>query len=87
MQGLFPKKYVFTTIDKSINITIYYFLDKHQWQFTLLCLDMYRRMIGFLEEKLHVAYNLRFLVVINLTGKGAHKMRREKYTLFERIER
>jgi hypothetical protein len=31
--------------------------------------------ISFLEEKLHVAYNLRFLVVIKLAGKGAHKMR------------
>jgi hypothetical protein len=33
------------------------------------------RGISFLEEKLHVAYNLRFLVVIKLAGEGAHKMR------------
>jgi len=74
-QGLFFLKYVVTTLDKSINITIYYFLDKHQWQFTLLCLDMYRRTIGFLEEKLHAAYNQRFLVVIKLSAKGTHKLR------------
>ena len=36
------------------------------------------RTIGFLEDKLHVACNPRFLAVIKPAGKGTLKLRHEK---------
>jgi hypothetical protein len=33
-------KYVAVILDKPINIMVFYCLDKHHWQFTLLCLDI-----------------------------------------------
>jgi hypothetical protein len=38
---------------------------------------LYSVLISFLEEKLHMACNQRYPVVIKLTAKGAHRMRHE----------